>query len=113
MIELNLSKEDFKFSCAHMTVLGPGVKERLHGHNYQVRVTVGLGPDALQRFTDFCVLKDPIRKLCKAWDERLLVAGKSSQLKVVQATKEETEFRLCEKRYVIPSDELLILPIEN
>jgi hypothetical protein len=30
-----VAREQYKFSCAHMTVFPDGTKERLHGHNYQ------------------------------------------------------------------------------
>ena len=35
-----LEKEYFKFSCAHFLIFPDGTKERLHGHNYRVRVEI-------------------------------------------------------------------------
>ena len=37
---IHMHKEYFKFSCAHFLIFPDGSKERLHGHNYGVEVTV-------------------------------------------------------------------------
>lgn len=37
---LSIAKSDFKFNAAHFMVFGDGTRERLHGHNYQVSVSV-------------------------------------------------------------------------
>ena len=33
---ISIAREQYKFSCAHMTVFADGTKERLHGHNYTI-----------------------------------------------------------------------------
>ena len=35
-----IAREQYKFSCAHMTVFPDGTKERLHGHNYTIAVAL-------------------------------------------------------------------------
>ena len=112
-VRIFVGRENHKFSCAHMTVAPDGSKERLHGHNYQVRVALELSNSSFEKFLNMHIIKDVLEKLCREWNEYLLVAEKNPHLKLIKATKQETEFLLCEKRYVVPSDEIRLLPIDN
>ena len=47
---IDIARELFKFSCAHMTVFPDGTKERLHGHNYYVGVTLALSDAGRSEF---------------------------------------------------------------
>jgi 6-pyruvoyltetrahydropterin/6-carboxytetrahydropterin synthase len=62
--ELHCKKEDFKFSAAHFVAHGDQ-RERLHGHNYSVRVSLRglLGADGC--VMEFSELKGAVRALCK------------------------------------------------
>ena len=66
MYTVHLAKELFKFSCSHFTILSPEHAERLHGHNYQVRVdiTVAKLDPTLGFAFDFNSVKPLIRKMC-------------------------------------------------
>jgi 6-pyruvoyltetrahydropterin/6-carboxytetrahydropterin synthase len=110
---LFLGKQNHKFSVAHMTVLPDGSKERLHGHNYQVSMAVDLRDVSFQNFLHFDVFKRALEAQCKAWDEHLLLAEKNPHLEIVRRDAVELEFRLTGKRYVVPADEVVLLPIEN
>jgi 6-pyruvoyltetrahydropterin/6-carboxytetrahydropterin synthase len=110
---LFLGKENHKFSVAHMTVLPDGSKERLHGHNYQVAVAVELRDVGFMNFLHFDVFKRALEAQCKAWDEHLLLAEKNPHLTIVRRDATELEFTLCGKRYVVPADEVILVPIEN
>jgi 6-pyruvoyltetrahydropterin/6-carboxytetrahydropterin synthase len=111
--KLYVGKDSHKFSAAHMTVFPDGTKESLHGHNFQVQVAIELNDLSFEKFLDFSVLKKNLVAQCKEWDDRLLLAGKCPYLKIVKHTKIEIEFILCKKRYVIPADEVAVLPVEN
>jgi 6-pyruvoyltetrahydropterin/6-carboxytetrahydropterin synthase len=110
---LFIGKDSHKFFVSHMTVLPDGQKERLHGHNYMVSLRVDLRDISFQNFLHFDVFKKALEAQCKAWDEHLLLAEKNPFLQLVKRDAEEVEFRLCGKRYVIPADEIVFLPIEN
>jgi len=110
---LFLGKENHKFSVAHMTVLPDGSKERLHGHNYQVAVSVELRDVSFQHFLHFDVFKRALEGQCKEWDEHLLLAEKNPHLTIMRRDAVELEFTLAGKHYVVPADEALLLPIEN
>lgn len=108
-----VSKDSYKFSAAHMTVFGDGSKERLHGHNFQVSVSLELKDVSMKAFLDFGQIKGVLKRICDAWDERFLLAEKSPWLEGINLTEQEVEFRLCGKRYVLPRDEVVLLPLEN
>jgi 6-pyruvoyltetrahydropterin/6-carboxytetrahydropterin synthase len=108
-----VGKDVHKFSCAHMTVFPDGTKERLHGHNFQVSVAFDLRDISLAAFFDFAVIKRALADQCAAWGERLLLPERSPALRIVGRGERDLEFTLCGKRYVIPTDEVLLLPLEN
>lgn len=108
-----VGKDAHKFSAAHMTVFPDGTKERLHGHNFQVTVALDLSEIGFKSFLDFGVVKTALNAQCKEWDDRLLLAEKCPYFKVTQKSAEELDFRLCDKRYVIPTEEVVLLPLEN
>jgi 6-pyruvoyltetrahydropterin/6-carboxytetrahydropterin synthase len=108
-----VGKDVHKFSSAHMSVFPGGDKERLHGHNFQVRLAVELHHTRLEGMLDFAVLKDALAAQCKAWDQRLLLAERCPAFRLTRRDEREVEFVLCGKRYVVPADEVLLLPLEN
>lgn len=110
---LFIGKDNHKFFVAHMTVLPSGEKERLHGHNYMVNVAIDLRDISFSNFLHFDVFKRSLEAICKRWDEHVLVAEKNPHLTIVSEAGGELEFRLCGKRYVLPADEVIRLPIEN
>ncbi len=108
-----LGKEDFKFSCAHFTLFGPDVAERLHGHNYQVRVEVGGDTlDALGVLVDFARVKEVIRRLCAELDSLTLIPAQSKLLRVNEGV-DDVEVLYHDRRYVFPRKDVVILPLVN
>ncbi len=112
-LRLHIRKEALKFSAAHMTVFPDGTKERLHGHNYQTELTVGLGEHSLKKMVSFSIFKSALAAICAEWDEKVLLAENCPFLKFSGKAGKETEFTLCGKRYVLPSEEVAKIPVEN
>lgn len=109
---LRIHREQYKFSCAHMTVFPDGTKERLHGHNYQLGVGLEVDGVALAQMVPFAPIKAALAELCAAWRERVLVAEANPHLEVIRRTP-EVELTLCGDRYVFPAGDVLFLPIDN
>lgn len=63
VFELTLSKENFHFSSAHFCAHGSS-RERLHGHNYSVSITVRGTASSDGFVVDFSELKAAVRALC-------------------------------------------------
>jgi 6-pyruvoyltetrahydropterin/6-carboxytetrahydropterin synthase len=107
-----IARAEHKFSCAHMTVFADGTKERLHGHNYTVAVTLEVERIDLPAMIPFAPIKAAIAAQCRAWKERVLLAGRNPHF-VVLHDHHELEITLCGERYVFPRHDVLILPIDN
>lgn len=110
---VRLAKEDFKFSAAHFTLFADGSAERLHGHDYRVRVEVA-GPhlDPAGLLIDVAALKQRVREACAELDERTLLPTRSPALEII--TKGDTvEIRFGKRHYRIPAADVLELPILN
>ena len=110
---ISIYKESFHFSAAHFLIFPNGDAERLHGHNY--RVTVEIESDLTEHglVLDFKLIKPMVREICDELDERFLVPGEHPVLAARQLDRETTEVRYRDKRYLVPSEDVLVLPINN
>ncbi len=94
----------FTFEAAHHLPFHPGKCHRVHGHHYQLEVTVEgpVGPDGM--VVDFEVLSDVVeRNLLESWDHRLLneiVDNPTAELLAAEAWKrlEEADLDLVRLR---------------
>ena len=109
---IEIAREQYKFSCAHMTVFADGSKERLHGHNYTIAVALEVSSIALADMVPFSALKHALAELCAAWKEHVLLATKNP-FYVMKSEAPELEFTLCGERYVMPRGDALLLPLDN
>ena len=109
---IQVARAEHKFSCAHMTVFPDGRKERLHGHNYTVSVALDLAAISFAEVIDFGAIKREVAALCAQWRERTLIAEHNPHASLRRADG-ELELVLCGKRYVMPEEDALVLPIDN
>lgn len=107
-----IAREQYKFSCAHMTVFSDGTKERLHGHNYTIAVAIEVDRVELAAMIPFAPIKAALAELCAAWKEHVLLAAKNPFFEVIR-DDDELELKLCGERYVLPRQDALLLPIDN
>ena len=107
-----IAREQYKFSCAHMTVFADGSKERLHGHNYTIAVELEVERIDLASMVPFAPIKAALGELCALWKEHVLLAAKNPFFEIVR-DGDELEFKLCGERYVLPRQDALLLPIDN
>lgn len=113
VFEVFVSPSDrFKFNAAHFIAF-KGFRERLHGHNYSVGVTLigrgQLGHDGY--LLDFGDVKEVVGKLCKELNERFLLPLLSDAISIT-CSEDTCELR-CEDgaRFVMPRDDVAELPI--
>ena len=111
--QIHIRKESLKFSAAHMTVFPDGRKEHLHGHNYTTEVSLSLKDGSLKRMVSFSYFKEIIQDLCVAWDERVLIQKDCPFFDLKSETPQEVEFLVCGKRYILPQEEVIFLPLDN
>jgi 6-pyruvoyl-tetrahydropterin synthase len=97
---IHLSKDTFKFNASHF-VAYPGFRERLHGHNYRVAVTL-FGSHEIGRdgyVLDFGCVKSAAKKVCKEMNEYFLVPMLSDVLQITLVEGREDEMcGQCEDR---------------
>ena len=110
---VTVQRAEHKFSCAHMTVFPDGIKERLHGHNYQVGLELELTSVAFARMLPFAAVKDCIATLCRELRERVVIAEHNPMTTLVRVDADEVELTVCGKRYVFPREDVVLLPIDN
>lgn len=116
MTTLHLAKQNFKFSAAHFLIFDESNAERLHGHNYQVKVDV-LAPSEKEfhsdgYFVDFNVFKKYIKQQLDSWDEMVLLPKDHSDMNF-KTTGRSLEVTFRDRFYVFPQDEVLLLPVTN
>lgn len=110
---LVLAKEDFKFSSGHFTLFSADDAELMHGHNYQVGVEfVGTELDEEGLLVNFIETKRVIRALCEELDTQMLMPEKSPHL-TYHRSDGHLEIRFLERRYVLPEEDVLMLPEVN
>ncbi|HKE15499.1 MAG TPA: 6-carboxytetrahydropterin synthase [Kofleriaceae bacterium] len=110
---IQVARAEHKFSCAHMTVFPDGRKERLHGHNYTVAVALDLASVSFDQLIDFASIKREVAALCAEWRERTLVAERNPATAILRRSDGELELTVCGRRYVLPEEDALLLPIDN
>ncbi|MGE0144058.1 MAG: 6-pyruvoyl tetrahydropterin synthase family protein [Planctomycetota bacterium] len=110
---IQIHKDYLKFSAAHFLIFPDGSAERLHGHNYKVWVSVETELDRHGLVINFKEIKPIVRQIVDDLDERVILPGKHPVLTCEAKTDGSSEIRYHERRYVIPTDEIRLLPISN
>jgi 6-pyruvoyl-tetrahydropterin synthase len=108
-----IEKEYLKFSCAHFLIFPDGSKERLHGHNYAVVAEIDGLLSEFGLVIDFKQVKPIIREICDALDEHWILPGEHRELTFRHRDDGHTEVSYRDCRYLAPTDEIIVLPINN
>lgn len=109
---LDIAKEYLKFSAAHFTIFSATERERLHGHNYSVAVSMEtlIGDNGMG--FSYGVIKDKVSALCESLDEYLHLPGESPHLRIEQDGDTFVAWFADEQMRFLSSD-TLVLPIRN
>ena len=110
---ISVHKDNLKFSAAHFLIFQDGHAEKLHGHNYKVFVELRSRLDEHGLVLNFRSLKPLIREVVLELDECLLLPAEHPVLRVNDLGDGSTEVVYKERRYIIPTDEIVALPINN
>ncbi len=109
---IELAKESFHFSAAHFTLFSATKRERLHGHNYQVRcrIVCPIGEHGLA--FDYTDIKQRLKEICASLDEYTLMPTHSPWLRLREEDGQMViEFDGQELR--LPTADVRLLPITN
>ena len=107
---VSIGKEMLRFTAAHFIAFR-GFREPLHGHTYQVQVTVSGSVGADGYVVDFLVLKKIAEEECARLHFRTLLPDKSDCL-TVEARDDAVTIN-CEdgSRFILPRQDVCLLPI--
>ena len=110
---IHLEKEYHKFSAAHFLIFDDGTAERLHGHNYRVAVELDTPRTSHGMVIDFKRVKPLVTAIIDPLDERFVIPGLHPDLTCRTIGNDETEIRHGKRRYIVPTEEVCVLPILN
>ncbi|PCC73876.1 6-pyruvoyltetrahydropterin/6-carboxytetrahydropterin synthase [Nannocystis exedens] len=82
LVTIELYKEAMKFSAGHFTIFSADRRERMHGHNFAVQVSITGEPDDNGMMGDYGQFKRIVSGLCAGLDEWFLLPGRSPHLKL-------------------------------
>ncbi len=109
---VDVTKEQFVFSAAHFITFAGDICERIHGHNYGVRVMVEGPLDENRYVVDFIALRDAVLAETSELDHHVVLPADHAEIKITSDDRETTAtFR--DRRWVFPNEDCVILPVVN
>ena len=110
--EIEIVKESLHFSAAHFTIFGPGQRENLHGHNFQVRAVIEgeIGEDGLT--FDYSIIKDMLQEECDRLDEKTLLPELSPFLQLSESS-DCVQAKFGDETIPFLPRDVLLLPVRN
>ena len=111
IIEIDGGHTGISFSSCHFIPMHDKCS-RLHGHSYIVRIRLEGEQNESGMVMDFVILKKKLRSMISEMDHKVLLPARS---KIVKITEKDgsVEVVSCKKRYVFPSEDVLMLDISS
>src|SRR5262249_48059620 len=109
---IEVAKDYFNFASAHFLIFANGRREPLHGHNYQVAVSMEGELDSAGVVLDFISFKPLVKQVCDALDHRTLIQINSSAIKIRKSTQ-AVEIVYKKQKLLLPRGDVILLPIAN
>lgn len=109
---IELFKEEMKFSAGHFTIFSATERENLHGHNFNIHVSLtGIpGPDGI--LIDYTFIKNDVRTICNEWNSVFILPAISPHL-TIEPTPTHYLAHFGKETLVFLKRDVLLLPIEN
>ena len=107
-------KDGLVFSAAHFITFNGNICERLHGHNWRVEAAIEGALDENSYVFDFIALRDGLQSLVAELDHSVLLPERHQQISAQRSDDgREVTARFETRRWVFPSEDCRILPVEN
>jgi 6-pyruvoyltetrahydropterin/6-carboxytetrahydropterin synthase len=111
---IRIYKEYFNFAAAHFLIFEDGSREELHGHNYQVQMSVdGALSEGNDVFIDFLHIKPLLKRVCDSIDHRTLLPENNPFLSLNVSEPEVLATFHTGDRWIFPRRDVIILPLPN
>lgn len=107
-----IDKQYLHFSIAHFTIFSATSRERLHGHNVRIGVSITGEVDDNGLCFDYAVYKKILKALCAKYDEYTLIAKNSPHLRI----SEDDDFYYVEHNGInmpLLKTDTILLPVLN
>lgn len=109
---IEVNKEDMKFSAAHFTVFSATERERLHGHNFRVSMSISSPANRNGLAFSYKILKDKMRALCDELDEYTLLPA-TSPFMTIEETQQHYIAHFNGEALTFLRSDCKLLPIPN
>ncbi|MFW9995426.1 MAG: 6-pyruvoyl tetrahydropterin synthase family protein [Candidatus Odinarchaeota archaeon] len=110
-IVLNIEKYSLTFAAAHF-LPGFGKCDRLHGHNYRLRVEAKGKLGENHALIDFTLLKKKLLEIIEPLDHKILIASRSDVIEIKDDKMEKNvEIKAGSKNYSFPRKDIIYLPL--
>ena len=109
---IDIYKEDMKFSIAHFTIFSETERENIHGHNFEVTMTIEFKSMTNGMFKNYRNIKSHMRKICSSLDEFLILPGLNKFIKI-RETSSGYSIKFAKEKLLFLKRDVKILPIEN
>lgn len=109
---IEIHKQYLHFSVAHFTIFSATSRERLHGHNFRIAVSITGEVDDNGLCFDYAIYKKILQELCERYDEYTLIAKDSPHLSI---SSDENYYHVThhnDTMMLLKSDTIL-LPVRN
>jgi 6-pyruvoyltetrahydropterin/6-carboxytetrahydropterin synthase len=112
LVEIELSHATMQFSAAHLTVLSRTSRSNLHGHNFQVAVSIKARIVENGVVCDYRIFEDSIKAICESLDETLLLPLGSPFL-AVEESDGLVRARFGHERLQFLTRDVKLIPVQN
>jgi len=109
---IRLANDDLTFCASHFITFQSGACEALHGHDYHLVVELQGPLNSQQYVVDFVVLHEALKSMLKELDHRVLLPRNHPHINI-QTLGNELEVALGGRRWVLPKEDCLLLPVAN
>ncbi|HEY4760473.1 MAG TPA: 6-carboxytetrahydropterin synthase [Thermoguttaceae bacterium] len=109
---IRIASDDLLFSACHFITFEGGTCEPLHGHDYQVVAEVHSPLNSQHYVVDFVTLHEVVKGILKELDHRVLLPRDHPRIDI-RTIGNELEVALGERRWVLPKQDCLLLPVPN
>ena len=109
---IQIDKQAQHFSSAHFTIFSATSRERLHGHNFRIGVSITGDIDDNGLCFDYAIYKKIVQQLCQRYDEYTLIAKHSPHLTI---SEDDTFYFVEHNKIVMPllKTDTILLPVLN
>lgn len=109
---ITIQKSGMSFAAGHFTIFSSTDREALHGHNYEVALTLEFRVSENGLNFDYRLYKAKLVALCKSLDQRFLLPTQSPHLKI-ETTDDQCIAHFNGEKISFPTKDIVLLPISN